>query len=1061
MYNSPSNHGFFKNFFQYYTKMKFSRGSIVRIHLKDFLTFDEIEMSPKNKLNLVIGPNGAGKSTFVCAIVLGLGGKPNVIGRSPNVADYIKHGCEKALIELELYNPDGANFVISRHITSNTSSWFLQGKPTTLKKIESLTQELNIQINNLCQILPQDRVQDFAKMDQKQLLENTQKAIDQELSEQFEELKSIRTSIIKREEMLADMLIKFDNEKQKSKRMEADVKSYREKQDILEKISLIKKKFQWLLYEEKNECRKKMQITYETAKQQYEELKKSLEPLLKKIKEVEQERENLKQNSKTEEQNNNKISHSLQELLRNHLRFKDKIVKIKDDLRSKLDAEAQKDFTIQEIQKQIREIENSLPQDNEAKLLHDIRKCDVEIDLMLKKVAQARNKERELQDQRLAVNNIVRGLQYKLDQLNSVAQKKLELLTLRFEDVAKAHQWVLENQNQFEKKVYAPIFLEVNVPDTAHARYFEHIISNKDLIAFVCEDPKDMTKLLRILRDGKNLKINAITSTPLQRSLQETFQSRVPISSLQRLGFKNYLIDLIEGPDVILKYLCSSYNLHNIPLGSNKVEDCLDHIPKEIRAFFTETSFHKVNISKYTGEKIQTVGEVGGAYFLSFTLNKDLITACSQELQRKFEDCKGIENQLKEVAEIRQSLDVEVNTTRNKKREFSRQLEYLKASSVRLRVKREELDEITKKKIDPAVEEAKAKHATEECITEIISNEAETVKVISSYMKSKAASELFGLQLQQTNALVKKKENESKEMEKAAVAARDEAERVKAECIRIKTELKAIHQKAKEMTEGLDANDPAFIEKYNPLFRKLPGDRNLLQEHLIETEAMAKCLQGIVGSNVIEEYEDSLKKIAQLEKEVTKLKANHFGIVSKASELLSTWLPKLQDLIEDINDKFGAFFAAMGCAGIVELDQGSDPSHYENYGLMIKVKFRNEYELQALDSYTQSGGERALTTAVFLLSLQTISKVPFRCVDEINQGMDEINEKRVYHLIMNSISTCDTAQYFLVTPTLLPGVTYPDGTAVHCVHSTKEQVEFHDIHWNKERYFRRLGIHEE
>lgn len=58
---------------------------------------------------------------------------------------------------------------------------------------------------------------------------------------------------------------------------------------------------------------------------------------------------------------------------------------------------------------------------------------------------------------------------------------------------------------------------------------------------------------------------------------------------------------------------------------------------------------------------------------------------------------------------------------------------------------------------------------------------------------------------------------------------------------------------------------------------------------------------------------------------------------------------------------------------------------YENYGLMIKVKFRNEYELQALDSYTQSGGERALTTAVFLLSLQTISKVPFRCVDEINQ----------------------------------------------------------------------------
>lgn len=72
--------------------------------------------------------------------------------------------------------------------------------------------------------------------------------------------------------------------------------------------------------------------------------------------------------------------------------------------------------------------------------------------------------------------------------------------------------------------------------------------------------------------------------------------------------------------------------------------------------------------------------------------------------------------------------------------------------------------------------------------------------------------------------------------------------------------------------------------------------------------------------------------MAQLEKEVTKLRANHSGIMSKASELLSTWLPKLQDLIEDINDKFGAFFAAMGCAGIIQLDQGSDP-------VSVKVSF--------------------------------------------------------------------------------------------------------------------------
>ena len=36
---------------------------------------------------------------------------------------------------------------------------------------------LNIQVGNLCQFLPQDKVADFAKMNQQELLENTEKAV--------------------------------------------------------------------------------------------------------------------------------------------------------------------------------------------------------------------------------------------------------------------------------------------------------------------------------------------------------------------------------------------------------------------------------------------------------------------------------------------------------------------------------------------------------------------------------------------------------------------------------------------------------------------------------------------------------------------------------------------------------------------------------------------------------------------------------------------------------------------------------------------------------------------
>lgn len=58
---------------------------------------------------------------------------------------------------------------------------------------------------------------------------------------------------------------------------------------------------------------------------------------------------------------------------------------------------------------------------------------------------------------------------------------------------------------------------------------------------------------------------------------------------------------------------------------------------------------------------------------------------------------------------------------------------------------------------------------------------------------------------------------------------------------------------------------------------------------------------------------------------------------------------------------------------------------FDKYGLQIKVKFRDSDELQILTRTHQSGGERALTTAIYMISLQELSIVPFRCMDEINQ----------------------------------------------------------------------------
>ena len=49
-------------------------------HKKTQTYGNTIDFTPGPALNLVIGPNGAGKSSLVCAICIGLGGAPSLLG---------------------------------------------------------------------------------------------------------------------------------------------------------------------------------------------------------------------------------------------------------------------------------------------------------------------------------------------------------------------------------------------------------------------------------------------------------------------------------------------------------------------------------------------------------------------------------------------------------------------------------------------------------------------------------------------------------------------------------------------------------------------------------------------------------------------------------------------------------------------------------------------------------------------------------------------------------------------------------------------------------------------
>ena len=57
-------------------------------------------------------------------------------------------------------------------------------------------------------------------------------------------------------------------------------------------------------------------------------------------------------------------------------------------------------------------------------------------------------------------------------------------------------------------------------------------------------------------------------------------------------------------------------------------------------------------------------------------------------------------------------------------------------------------------------------------------------------------------------------------------------------------------------------------------------------------------------------------------------------------------------------------------------------------------------------------------------------QVPFRCVDEINQGMDEINEKRVWGILVDTANE-HSAQFFYLAPKYPQGLQFEKNMHIH------------------------------
>ena len=206
------------------------------------------------------------------------------LGRAKDISEFVKHGAREATIEIELCR-DGRKYktnpvircIIRRE--GNKTLWTLNGRSSTKKQVLEVAHSFSIQIDNLCQFLPQDRVVEFAAMSPVELLRSTQRAVaSQDMIVWHEELITMRQNQRQVEQENTsdrEMLANLEN---RQRMQEADVQRLRERDEVKEKIRLLEAVRPVADYREKKAAFEELEMRKKVIDAELQELEAEEEP---------------------------------------------------------------------------------------------------------------------------------------------------------------------------------------------------------------------------------------------------------------------------------------------------------------------------------------------------------------------------------------------------------------------------------------------------------------------------------------------------------------------------------------------------------------------------------------------------------------------------------------------------------------------------------------------------------------------------------------------------------------------------------------------------------------
>jgi chromosome segregation ATPase len=207
---------------------------------------------------------------------------------------------------------------------------------------------------------------------------------------------------------------------------------------------------------------------------------------------------------------------------------------------------------------------------------------------------------------------------------------------------------------------------------------------------------------------------------------------------------------------------------------------------------------------------------------------------------------------------------------------------------------------------------------------------------------------------------------------------------------RIAEQFKELKAKWKKLKDQAEAEAPMVDDEGNETDLKRQLDVELAQYETVEyaqaalDEAEETIRNSVRDNNVRDQYAKKQAELEEAKQELDELvdaKNNSETNLQRKSE---PWRVALERLIEKIDKKFSGYMKELGCVGAVRLHKGSstrnndEEGNFRDYGIEIMVSFREGVQPSVLSARVQSGGERSVSTIMYLMAMQVSVKDIFR-----------------------------------------------------------------------------------